>query len=416
MARGLRLILALACLVLGGCGASGGSSGGEVRAPVARAPATVPTADATVLASGNATFAGRMLDLLSKTQPTLALSPFSISDALAMTYAGSRGETASQMASALDLRLPADRLHPAFNSLNLRLAAINRPGARLSIANALYGQQGMAFRSAFLGVLARYYGAGVRTVDFEHAEEAARKQINAWVSEQTQGKIPTLLAPGDVAETTRLVLVNAVYLHAKWQSPFLRSATSPAPFHAPEGTVNVPTMHQTGTFGYRRHAGYSVLELPYVGGRLAFDVLLPDPGRLSALLRQLRDGGLIAAVSGLQDQSVELSLPKLELRTRFELASALGALGMPIAFGDRADFSGIAGRPGDLRISDVIHEAYIRVDEAGTEAAAATAVAIATAAAPGSRQLQFLVDRPFIFVLRDTTTNAVLFAGTVSRP
>jgi len=410
------MTVALVGLAVSGCGTSQPSPGHEVRAPVARAPASAPPGDTAMLAAGNATFAGRLLDLLSRTQPTIALSPFSISDVLAMAYAGAQGQTTSQMATALDFRLPADRLHPAFNALNLSLAAINRPGATLSVANAMYGQQGMAFRSAFLALLARYYGTGVRTVNFEQAAQAARVQINAWVSLQTHGKIPDLLAPGDVDEATRLVLVNAVYLNAKWQSPFLRSATSLAPFHAPSGTVNVPTMSQTGTFGYRRHTAYSVLELPYVGGRLAFDVLLPDPGRLPALMRQLRDGGLPAAVSGLQGQDVQLQLPKLQLRTRFELSSALGALGMPIAFGDRADFAGIAGPPGELRISSVVHEAFIRVDEAGTEAAAATAAGSSASAAPGPRPIQFLVNRPFVFVLRDTTTNAILFTGTVSRP
>lgn len=415
MTARLGLILALS-LAVTGCGTSQRASGGDVRAQVLRAQAAVPRADAAALASGNATFAGRILDLLWRTQPTIALSPFSISDALAMVYAGAKGETASQMASALDLRLPPDRLHPAFNALNLALAAVNRPGATLNVANALYGQLGLAFRRTFLTVLARDYGAGVRTVDFEHAAQAARTQINAWVLQQTHGKIPNLLSPGDVGPAARLVLVNALYLNAKWQSPFLRSATAPAPFHAPGGTVNVPTMSQTGTFGYRRHAGYGVLELPYVGGRLAFDVLLPDPGKLAALLQQLGDGGLPAAVSGLQDASVELSLPKLQLRTRFELAGALGTLGMPSAFEDRADFSGIAGPPGALKISSVIHEVYIRVDEAGTEAAAATAAGIVGSAAPGPRPIQFVVNRPFVFVLRDTITDAVLFAGTVSRP
>jgi serpin B len=410
------MILALVSLAVCSCGTSQRSVAHEVRAPVARAPAAAQPGDAALLAAGNATFAGRLLDLLSRTQPTIALSPFSISDVLAMAYAGAQGQTASQMAAALDFRLPPDRLHPAFNALSLSLAAINRPGATLSVANALYGQQGLAFRSAFLGLLARDYGTGVRTVDFEHAAQAARTQINGWVALQTQGKIPHLLAPGDVDEAARLVLVNAVYLNAKWQSPFLRSATSPTPFHAPSGTVNVPTMSQTGTFGYRRHAGYGVLQLPYVGGRLAFDVLLPDPGQLPALMRQLRDGGLPAALSGLRGEDVELQLPKLQLRTRFELSSALGALGMPVAFGDRADFAGIAGPPGELRISSVIHEAYIRVDEAGTEAAAATGAGFSSSAAPGPRPIQFLVNRPFVFVLRDTTTNAILFAGTVSRP
>jgi serine protease inhibitor len=407
---------AVGAAIVTGCGSSSQSTGGEVHANLARAPAAFSPTDAAALAAGNATFAGRMLELLSSGQPTFAFSPFSISSALAMTYAGARAQTATQISGALDFRLAPNSLERAFNALGLSLATVNRPGATLAIANALYGQRDLAFRKAFLATLARYYGAGMRTVDFEHAAETARLEINAWVSQQTHGKIPHLLAPGQVNDLTRLALVNAVYLNAKWESPFLRSATAPAPFHAPSGTVNVPTMNQTSFFPYRRATGYSVLELPYRGGRLEFDVLLPDPGKLPGLLQKLRAGALPAAVSGLQSRHVELSLPKLQLRTQFQLSSALAALGMPVAFSDRADFSGIAGRPGELRISSVVHEAYIRVDEAGTEAAAATAVGIATSAAPGPGLIRFDVDRPFVFVLRDTATNAILFAGTVSRP
>lgn len=412
----LGLLLAVVCLAATGCGSSATATGGEVRASVPRATGAVAPADAAALAQGNATFAGRILAQLSAAQPTLALSPFSISDALAMTYAGARGQTASEMTGALNIGLPPALLFPAWGGLAGSLAHVNQPGATLAVANALYGQQGMAFQTAFLTLLARYYGAGVRTVDFEHAAAQAVSEINAWVSQQTNAKIPSLLSPADVDDTTRLVLVNAVYLNAKWAVPFTKENTAPAPFHAPGGTANVATMNQIGQFGYRRHSGYSVLELPYQGGRLAFDILLPDPGRLRALLHGLAGGGLPAAVSGLQDRRVQVALPKLTLRTRFELAATLSALGMPIAFSNRADLSGIAGPPGELRISNVIHEAYMRVDEAGTEAAAATAVGIATAAAPGPAPIQFRVDRPFVFVLRDTSTGAILFTGTVSQP
>ncbi len=415
MAR-LGLILAALSIALSACGAGAPVPAGEARAPVARASAAVPAADAALLASGNATFAGRILDLLWRTQPTVALSPFSISDALAMVDAGAERETASQIASALDFRLAPSRLHPAFNALNLALDTINRPGATLSVANALYGQRGTALRTAFLALLARDYGTGMRTVDFEHAAETAREEINAWVSAQTHGQVPSLLAPGDVGPLTRLMVVNAIYLDAKWRSPFMHRDTSPAPFYAPGATVDVPTMNEVGTFGYRRDAGYSVLELPYVGGRLAFDILLPDPGGLPALLAALRGGGLPAALSGLQARDLEVSLPKLQLRSRLQLSSALSALGMPSAFGDQADFSGIAGPPGQLRISTVVQEAFIRVDEAGTKAAAATAVGISGEVVQVAPAIRFRVDRPFVFVLRDLTTNAVLFAGTVSRP
>jgi len=432
----LRLVLVpLLVLAVAGCGSSlssrsgppsvsgtrsattgSAATAGMLRARLARAPAAVAPVEAAALAADNATFAGRILALLSRGESTIALSPLSISESMAMAYAGARGQTAVQMQAALAFSLPPARLHQSFNALDLSLDQVNAPGATLAVANALYGQQGLAIRTPFLTVLARDYGSGVRTVDFERAPDAARMQINAWVDQQTDGKIADLLSPADVDGSTRLMLVNAVYLNAKWQSPFSPDATAPAPFHAPGGAVTVATMNQTGTFAYRRESGYRVLELPYQGDRLALDILFPDPGRLSSLLAQLRTtGGLPAAVSDLQPTWVALALPKLELRTRVELAGALSALGMPAAFSSGADFSGITGAPGDLQIARVIHEAYIRIDEAGTQAAAATAAGASASAVVG-RAIQFDVDRPFVFLLRDTTTGAVLFAGTVSLP
>ena len=249
-----------------------------------RATASVSRADAAALRDGNALFAGRLL-ASSRAGPNLALSPASISQALSMAFAGARGATASQIAAALDFTLPPARLGAAFNAADRSLAGVNGPDATLNVANALYGQAGQRFRQAFLAVLARDYGAGLRTADFEHAADGARAEINAWVSAQTRGKIPQLLGPGDVDQSTRLVLVNAVYLKAKWLAAVRpRSDTFPAVFHAPGGTVKVPTMHQTGTFGYGQGRGYQALELRYRGGRLAFDILLPSPGGLQPML------------------------------------------------------------------------------------------------------------------------------------
>jgi serpin B len=417
----LRLLLIIGLLApLAGCGSAGGTgplSADLVRATVPRATATVSPADAAALRDGNAQFAGRLVALLARTQPNVALSPASISDALSMAFAGARGTTASEMASALDFRPPAARLGAAFNAANGSLTGVNGPGVTLNVANALYGQRGQRFDQAFLAELARDYGTGLWTADFERATEAARAQINAWVSAQTRGKIPNLLAPGEVSPSTRLMLVNAVYLKARWLAPFTKADTFSAVFHAPDGSMEVPTMHQTGTFGYEHGAGYQALELPYRGGRLAFDILLPDPGGFQALLARLSGDGPLALLAGLKQQQVQLALPKFRLDTRFQLAGALQELGMRLAFAPgRADLSGIAGKPGDLFIQSVVHEAYLSVDEAGTEAAAATAVAVVGAAMPAQPPIDVVVDRPFAFVLRDLETGAVLFAGVVSRP
>jgi serpin B len=417
MRRWLPLLAAIP-LTLGACGSPGAPPPlGVARAPNPRAPLGVPPADAATLAHSNAEFAGRVLALLAQSQPTVALSPYSISDTLAMAYAGARGPTATEIARALHFVLPPDRLHAAFNALGQSLAAVNAGTTKLRSAGALFGQRGTAFRQAFLSVLARYYGTGIRTVDFGASPDAARAAINDWVSHETNGKIARLLSPSDVTPLTRLVLTNAVYLKARWSSPFTAQDTSPAAFHAPGGTVQVPTMHQTASFAYASHPGYRVLELAYRENRLVFDILLPGAGGLKPLLDRLGHSGPLPLLAGLQLQRVQLSLPKLLLRTRFELANALGRLGMPLAFvPGQADFSGIADRPGQLSLQHVVHETYVRVDEAGTEAAAATAaVAIATAVPP-QPAIAFDVDRPFVFVLRDTTTQAILFIGVVSQP
>ena len=416
-----RALVPIGMLVLvAGCGSAGEAGRVTqhlVRADVPRANASVSTAVAATLRDGNAQFAGKLLATVARARPNVALSPASISEALSMAFAGARGTTASEMASALDFRLAPGRLGAAWGAADRSLADVNGPDATLDVANALYGQAGQRFRQAFLRVLARDYGAGLRTADFERAAEAARAEINAWVSGQTAGKIPELLGPGGVDPSTRLMLVNAVYLKARWLVPFTKQSTFPEVFHAPGGTVKVPTMHRTGTFGYRQGAGYQALELPYRGGRLAFDILLPSPGELQPLLSRLAGEGPLSLLADLRQQRVQLALPKFRVDTRFELSAALQALGMRLAFepGD-ADLSGIAGKPGELYIKSVVHEAYLSVDEAGTEAAAATGVGISAAALPAQPPIAFIVDRPFAFVLRDVKTGAVLFTGVVSRP
>jgi serpin B len=417
----LRAVVPIGMLLLAAGCASAGDAGPMtsqlVRANVPRASASVSPAEAAALRDGNAVFAGRLLAEVAPGRQNVALSPASISEALAMAFAGARGTTASEMTTALDFGVPAARLGAAFNEVGRSLANVNGPDATLRVANALYGQAGERFRQAFLRVLARDYGAGLRTADFERAADAARVQINAWVAEQTAGKIAQLLGAGDVDPSTRLMLVNAVYLKARWLSPFTKQSTIPAVFHAPGGAVEVPTMHQTATFVYVEGAGYRALELPYRGGRLAFDILLPSSGELQPLLAHLAADGPLSLLAGLRRQQVQLSLPKFRLDTRFELAAALEALGMRLAFEPGgADLSGIAGRPGDLYIKSVAHEAYLSVDEAGTEAAAATGVGISATAMPAPPRIDFVVDRPFAFVLRDRGTGAVLFTGVVSHP
>jgi serpin B len=414
-------LLMLTLLAVAGCGTTvRGSHPPPAPPPRPARPAPAPrpssARDAAALRAGNALFAGRMLAQLTNSQPTVALSPLSISQALGMAYQGARGRTATQIATALDFRLPASRLAAAWGALDSSLAAANGPGATLNVADAVYAQHGTAFHAPFLNALSSDYGAPLRTADFEHAPDAARAAINGWVSSQTHGRIPELLGSADANQQTRLVLVNAVYLNAKWASPFQRGSTAVAPFQAPGGAVQVPFMNQMSVFPYARGPGYVALELPYRGGRLAFDALLPDPGKLGSLISRLAKVGPLPLLRGLRPESVSVALPKFQLNTRFELADQLSKLGMPLAFEQgAADLSGIAGPPGDLYIQAVVHEAYVRVDEAGTEAAGATGVTIVPTAIMRP-QVTFDADRPFVFLVRDRRTGVILFLGLVSRP
>jgi serpin B len=368
------------------------------------------------LAGGDAVFGGRLYDAVAPGQQSFALSPFSVSQALAMTSAGARGATLTGLRQAVGWQVPEDRLHAAAQTLDAELGQANGAGVRLEIANSLWAQTGLRFESPFLDTLARYYGAGVELVDYEKAPDAARGAINGWVEQRTHGKIPQLLAPGVIATDSRLVLVNAVYLHADWEQPFDRSATSPGPFHSPDGVHTAQFMKRTDDYAYARGSGYQAVELPYKGGRLAMDVILPDAGRLPEIARRVgQASGLGQLLGGLQSTRVALSLPKVKLSSQFELRPALAALGAGDLFTDGADLLGMTAEE-RLKISAVIHKVKLTVDEKGTEAAAATGVvAIATAARP-ERSIPLTIDRPFLLAIRDKATRELLFYGRVLSP
>ena len=350
----------------------------------------------------------------------LVFSPYSIVAALAMTRAGASGETARQMDAVLHADVAGD-LDAAMNALDRALAG--RPGSypfgqgtvplELATANQLWGQRGTEFGKEFLDVLASQYGAGMRLVDYVNARDAAREAINAWVSDQTRARIPELLPKDVLTVDTRLVLTNAIYLKAKWAQAF--SGARPAPFHRLDGTVTeVPLMRRGASAGYRRGSGYQAVQLRYVGG-LSMLVIVPEAGSFGAFELGLRDPARLAEVtSNLAPVHVNLALPRFEIRTAVGLNAALARLGMPIAFTDRADFSKMSPRE-PLLIQAVAHEGWIAVDEEGTEAAAATAV-IGGATGGPSQWVDLTVDRPFLFLIRDDETGAVLFMGRVVDP
>jgi len=366
------------------------------------------------------------LELASLADGNLVLSPASIRLALAMTWAGAGGATAEQMAEVLHFDLPADQMHAALNAVDALLASRNRqesPGPNdeerkvvLTIANALWGQDGYGFMSDFLDTLAVNYGAGMHLVDFEADAEAARMTINDWVSDFTNERIPELIPGGVLSELTRLVLTNAVYLDATWARPFDPNETWDNEFATLDGrVVTAEVMHRTGEFRYSNGEDWQAVEIPYIGNELAMLVLVPDDGAFTGVEGQLA-AVMDTARQGLRPASVALGLPKWEFRTQAGLVPMLRALGMGDAFDPAlADFAAMTGTP-ELFISDVVHEAFIKVDEAGTEAAAATAVVMDLRAALPGEMVQLEIDRPFLFALQDTGTGQILFLGRVADP
>jgi serpin B len=415
---------ALVLLSLAGCSIPPAAS--PVLAQSDKPRETTPSAssaDLSALAEGNTAFALDLYQELKGESGNLFYSPYSISLALAMTYAGARGVTAQQMASALQFSLSQEKLHPAFNALALALAsrAKDAPddksqGFQLNVANALWGQSGFQFEPSFLDLLAVNYGAGMRLVDFKQDPEKARLAINDWVAQQTEQRIKDLIARGSLDQLTRLVLTNAIYFKANWQNPFEKTATQDGDFHLLDGsTVSVPIMRLSEGLDYAQGEGYQAVSLPYVGGNVSMLVVVPDEGQFNQFQSEWNAAKLNEIVNALQPSQVSLSFPKFTYSSEFALKDALTGLGMVNAFDPGlADFSGMDGKR-DLFVSDVIHKAFVAVDEDGTEAAAATAVIMKTTAMPVN-VVELKVDRPFIFLIRDDPTGAVLFVGRVLNP
>jgi len=421
------LLVGLPCclvLLLSGCGAP--ASGGELAtsSQARDASPSVGSADSGALTTGNTAFALDLYQQLRGADTNLFFSPHSISVALAMAYAGAGGQTEQQMADVLHYTLSQGTLHPAFNALDLELAsrgegARGRHGQpfRLHITNALWGQTGYSFLPDFLDLLARNYGAGMRLLDFGTAPEPSRAAINDWVADQTEQRIQDLIPGGVITTATRLVLTNAIYFDAAWESTFKKDATHPGEFTLLNGDeVSVDMMHQSHRFPYAAGDGYQAVELRYDGGELSMVVLLPGEGRLAEFEESLDAEGLTAILGDLAPTEVRLTMPRLTYESSFQLRDVLSAMGMADAFVPGvADFSGMDGTR-NLFIQEVLHKALVRVDEEGTEAAAATAVVVGITAAPPQEVVEVVIDHPFIFLIRDLKTGTVLFLGRVLNP
>ncbi|HEY5914978.1 MAG TPA: serpin family protein [Verrucomicrobiae bacterium] len=382
---------------------------------------TAGAAQTQALVEGNTAFALDLYGQLKSGPGNLFFSPYSISTALAMVYAGARGDTEKQMDQVLHFGSEQRQVHSAFGELQNQLKeAGQQKGIELNIANALWAQQGHPFLPAFLNVAKDEYQASVNQADFRTGAEAARATVNQWAAEQTKEKIRDILPSGSVDASTRLVLANAIYFKGAWAKPYDKNQTSKQPFHrSATSLASAPLMHHFDNVRYMEDSQFQAVELPYRNGELSMLVLLPRQvegcGNLEDRLTPALLSGVLARMTKRQ---VEIFFPRFKLESKFKLNDTLSRMGISDAFGSEADFSGIDGTR-NLFISGVFHKAWGEVNEEGTEAAAATGVAVALTSAvskPPPPPPVFRADHPFIFFIRDTRSGSLLFLGRLSDP
>jgi serpin B len=380
--------------------------------------ASAQTTQTKTLVEGNTAFALDLYARFSGTPGNLFFSPYSISTCLAMTYAGARGVTDMQMARVLRFGQGQAAVHSSFGELQQQLNGSEKEkGIQLDLANALWTERGEAFLPAFLKIAADDYQADVKEADFETGANALRLEINRWVARKTQDKIRDILSPGDVSSDTRLVLANAIYFKGAWARPFETNATSEQAFHiSTTNQAETLLMVHVDNVKYTENNDFQAVELPYSGNNLSMLILLPRQiDALGQIEKQLSPTFLDSLLARLKKQKVKIFLPRFKLGSRYRLERALAKMGMPDAFSpEKADFSGLNGAR-SLYIDLVIHKAWVEVTEAGTEAAAATVVAMVAGAAPSAPPL-FRADHPFIFLIRDTRSGSILFLGRITDP
>lgn len=413
--RSRRLALALA-LLAAACGA--GSAAPSKPAPAVVLAADVardlqPSRDDVAAAAAAETAFGLELYRRLAAQAgdgDVVLSPHSLVTALGMLLGGARGGTAEEIADVLQLGVEAGRLHPALNSLDLALEARSDGGTELLTANRVWADRGLAVEEAYAALLAREYGAPMAQLDLAGDPEGAREAVNAWIAEGTEDRVEELFPPGSIRETTRLVVANALALDATWEFPFAAEHTSSEPFALADGTsVRVPTMRFDEYLPTALGETWQAVELPYADGGLSMVVIVPED--LAAFEADLTPDRLAEVLGAITDGGVHLTLPRFAVRQDGGLTGALAEMGMPSAFdGGAADFSGMTGAP-DLSVGSFEHEAVVEVDEQGIEAAAASGAAMDLSHGPS-----IAVDRPFLFLVRDRPTGALLFLGRVTDP
>lgn len=436
------LVLPLAVVAIAACGATntgnpnggpGGPGGGDapegvelVRSSLAREEPVLAEPERAQAGQDSRDFALALYaQARSSGSGDVFLSPYSISVALAMTYAGAATETKSEMMSALRFSLPEPQLHAAWNAIDRELQGradqlagteeSEGDGLQLEITNAAFLLQGFRPLEPFLDTLALHYGAGIYAADGD--PEETRVSINDWTAERTHDRIRDLL-PMNSLDTAVLVLLNAIYFKASWLAPFDLAATQPGTFHAPTGDVSADMMRGSSEV-YAEGDGYQAFTLPYISPDVEMFVVLPAAGRFDEIEAGFDRAFFDRVHAELSTNfEVDLTFPRFTIEgATVNLVEALKALGMMRAFTGAADLSGIGGDPGDLYISDVLHQAFIAVDEQGTEAAAATAVIVSTTSAPPPKTpVSVIVDRPCLFAIYDKPTGQILFVGRLTDP
>lgn len=368
--------------------------------------------------NGQGQFAFDLYARLAAEGENLFFSPHSVSSALIMTWCGAMGRTERQMREILGIA-PGTQAHQDYSETASAIAGIEEKGhIEIRSANSLWPQEGYPFRSQYLDIMKEYYRADITTADYAAYPESARLAINRWVEERTRERIRDLMGPGSVDADTRMVLVNAVYFLGSWELPFEHEATSSVPFFAESGDVSTcDMMSGSGMYRYTEDDGAQVLEMKYRGGDVSMVAVLPRPGRTLADLESSLQAGIGRWTSSMKSREVEVFFPRFRIEWGSRsLVPFLQDMGMTEAFGSDADFSGMAGSRGDLYISDVVHKAFVEVDETGTEAAAATGAVMTLTSMPVDPVPVFRADRPFSFFIRENRTGTILFMGRVADP
>lgn len=386
--------------------------------PLLLVAGSVQAQDWKAVADGNRAFAFSLYRQVASEPGNVFFSPYSISTALAMTYVGARGETAAQMQSAMHFPESPEALPAVWAAWQQQVDAGDRnTNLALRVANSLWPDERHPFIDAYVATIRERFASDVFPVNFAETE-AVRLRINTWVEEATEYLIKDLIKPGVLNPLTRMVLVNAIYFKGTWMTTFAPEVTRPQPFHLADGAVvEVPTMYGKMPARYATREGVQVLDLPYRGGEVSMLVVVPDtPERLAELERGLEAEELEGWLSGMEQTEVRVFLPKFTMTQQLGLKKTLQAMGMVVPFDETAaNFAGMDGREGYLFISDVIHQAFVAVDEAGTEAAAATAVIMQARSMPRPSP-EFRADRPFLFFIHERATGSILFAGRVMDP